>query len=170
MAKLIGHQNIVKNEIVNQIMSHKLLLKLLFYKDIKKDIFEEYDLTFAQIRQVKAENIYESMKIPLNNQDVERPYLTMQYGMKDYHTRKNPYFNGNDFYIYVFCNTLLDDTPNGSRISALEHCIYEIFDDGEVETIGNSKLGISEPIAINGTNIIGRKIPVIFADFNKELN
>ena len=168
MAELIGHQNIVKNEIVNQIMSHPLLVKLLFYKDTNIDIFTQPDLTFKQIRQVKRENIYESMKIPLNNQDVERPYLTMQYGNKDYHPRKNPFFNGNDFAIYVFCNTAIDDTFNGSRVSALEHCIYEIFDNGEVGAIGNSRLGISEPIAINGTNIIGRKIPIVFADFNKE--
>ena len=169
MAELIGHQNIVKNEIVNQIMGHPLLVKLLFYKDTNVDIFTQPDLTFKQIRQVKRENIYESMKIPLNNQDVERPYLTMQYGNKNYHSRENSYFNGNDFNIYVFCNTALDDTLNGSRISALEHCVCEIFDKGNVASIGSSELGTSTPIAINGTSIIGRKIPIIFLAKNAHM-
>lgn len=164
MAELIGHQNIVKNEIVNQIMSHPLLVKLLFYKDTNIDIFTQPDLTFNQIRQVKRENIYEYRKLPLNNETETKPYISMEYGVKEYRTRKNPTFNGNTFIFYVFCDSAIDDTFNGSRVNAIETCLSEVFNDGYVKALGKSRINISEPIYIQNTNIQGRKIEMWFYD------
>lgn len=176
MAELIGHQNIVKNEIVNQIMSHPLLVKLLFYKDTNADIFKQPDLTFDQIRQVKRENIYEYRKLPLNNETVARPYLSMESGVKKYHKDKNKHYNSGIFIIYLFCEGEVDATVNGSRTIAIEECLRELFDEKSLkirnmetqkdEYVCQTYIGETTPNGANGTNAVGRIITLEYSGFN----
>lgn len=167
-----GKKNAVRHEIVNKIKSNMILLKFLYYTDeLDKDILSLPDLTLSQIKDVTDNYIYRYQKIEGHKDTDKKCYISMNYGIKQYHEKNNIYFNGNAFDIYVMCDRTVDyNKSNGSRIDAIEECIANIFDNGEVGCIGFSKIDFSEPINIRSSDYVGVHISIIFYDKNGELN
>lgn len=148
------------------------MLKFLYYvNETKNDILSLPDLTPSQIRDVVDTSIYRYQKVEGNNNLDKKCYLSMNYGIKQYHTVQNPYFNGNTFDIYIMCERDVDYIEaNGSRIDAIEHCLASIFDNGDIECIGRSRIDLSEPINIRGSDYTGVHITIAFYDKGLELN
>ncbi|MEG0087051.1 MAG: hypothetical protein RR817_11340 [Niameybacter sp.] len=165
---LYGQMNETMQAILGQVMQHQDLLKFLYYTTNDLNVEEASDLSDAQRVQVKRENVYGYRKLPLNNQSEMKPYLCMEYGSKTYHMEQNKFFNGNEVVFYIFCEGSLDPTQNGSRVLAIEACLRALFDGGQVEAIGKSKLKYSEPLGIQNTNLVGRRVSVIFYDFEQD--
>lgn len=161
-----GKKNEVLREIKTKIKSNMMLLKFLYYTDVlDEDITILPDLTSEQIRDIVDSCIFNYPKLEANKESDKKCYLCLTYGTKQYHMDKNKFFNGNTFDIYIICDRDIDyNIINGSRIYAIEDCIAELFDEGEVETIGLSRIDYSEPVAIRGTDYIGIHIAVSFFD------
>ena len=125
------------------------------------------DLSSSQIRDIIDSSIYRYEKVEANKTIDKKCYISMNYGLKQYHARNNPYFNGNAFNIYIMCSRDIDFIEaNGSRVDAIEHCIADIFEDGELNTIGKSRVDFSEPISIRGSDYVGSHISIVFFDSN----
>lgn len=161
-----GIKNEVTRDIKNQIRSNMNLLKFLYYVDeVDKDITLLPDLTPTQIRDVVDNYIYDYQKVEANRDTDKRCYISLSYGIKQYHALNNPYFNGNSFDIYIMCAREVDyNKINGSRINAIEQCIADIFEDGDVGCVGKSRIDISEPANIRGSEYVGIHISIIFYD------
>lgn len=161
-----GYKNAVRNEIVSKLKSNMTLLKFLYYvDDLDADITTLPNLTASQIRDVVDNYIYKYEKVEANTETDKRCYISMNYGLKQYHAQNNHYFNGNTFNLYIVCERAIDYlTQHGSRMDAIEQCIADMFDYGEVGCTGNSKVDYSEPISIKGSDYICTHISIIFYD------
>lgn len=161
-----GSKNVIREEIVKQIKSNMLLLKFLYYVEVTDDdITSLPNLSPSQIRYVVDTCIYRYQRVDAIKDVDKKCYISMCYGLKQYHASRNTYFNGNAFSIFVMCDREVDFiSANGSRIDAIEACIADIFDGGEVGSIGRSYIDFSEPIQNRNNDYVGTHISIAFAD------
>lgn len=161
-----GSKNTIREDIVNQLKSNMLLLKFLYYVDtVDEDVTLLPDLTSTQIRYVVDTCIYRYQRVDAIKDVDKKCYISMCYGLKQYHAPQNTYFNGNAFSIFVMCDRDVDFIrANGSRIDAIEACVADIFDGGEVGSIGRSYIDFSEPIQNRNNDYVGTHISIVFAD------
>lgn len=168
MVKPYGQLNLQKEEFIRILMNDQKLLKLLYYKDNKVDIFEQKDLTGKEKKYIKDNNIFEYKKVPaINSEDVET-YISMEFGNTRYYNRsRNKYFVEPSIIVYLITNNHLDDCYNGSRLLSLEERIVDLFHYEHYLSIGASVVVASEAIECPYP-FVGRQISIKFVDRNEK--
>lgn len=157
--------NKIMDEIHFKIKSNQNILKLLMFDDKTVDIYEQPDLSRKESLEVTKNRIFTRKKMP--DKDEMSCYITMWYGIKNYHQRKNTGFNGNTFNIRITChNDLITNDHVGDRVCEIENIIEFLFDDKDIGAVCKCHVIDSEDGDINGTDYSGRHITIRFSDIN----
>lgn len=161
----IGQSNKIKNEIVSKIMDSQDLLKLLYYTNSDVDIYELADLTSKQKRGLMSSNIYRYKRIPANEDNESKTYLSFSYGENGYAVKNNKQFKKYTLNIWIVTRVELDDIVQGSRLDEVEDVLNEVFHTQDNNTLGDCEIKYS--VDINPPSpYLGRAIVLTFIDFN----
>lgn len=173
--KEYNQMNINKNYILNAIMSNQNILKCLYYTDNNSDILSLPDLNSEQKMQIVKNNIHKFRKIPTDRDDIQKIYISMEYGEVfymgnngGYYSAQNPYFKLPNFIFYIISyDTLDDNNVIGSRTDKIEEEIYGIFHNKNViDDFGKSFLINSTPLTLP-KNYVGRQVMMRFVGKNE---
>lgn len=169
-----GQMNINKEQIISLIMSNQNILKCIKYEDNNIDVLSEPNLTTKDKIQIRKENIYKFRKIPSDTSDIQKTYISMEYGeifymgnTGGYYNATNPYFKIPNFIFYIVSHSSLDENKViGSRIDRIEEEICNIFHDKiTIEDFGKSFLVSSTPLFLPN-DFIGRQLTLRFVGKN----
>lgn len=161
MAKIYGKLNELREEIIAKIFENQDLLKFIFYLDSDKDIPTLPDLTGRQKAELVNTKIFKHQKIDLTG-STSGCYLSFDFGVNP--RDRSGYWSRPTVIFYILCDTPYIETLNGSRIGALEQCIYNTFDG---KNLGNVKpMSVVDSSPINIGSYCGRMIKLETVDWN----
>lgn len=161
MAKIYGKLNELREEIIAKIFENQDLLKFIFYLDSDKDIPTLPDLTGKQKAGLVNTKIFKHQKIDSTG-SVSGCYLSFDFGVNP--RDRSGYWSHPTVIFYILCDTPYIETENGSRIGALEQCVYNSF---QGKDLGSTKpMSIVDSSPINIGSYCGRMIKLETVDWN----
>lgn len=161
MAKTYGKLNELREEIIAKIFENQDLLKFIFYLDSDEDIPTLPDLTGRQKAGLVNTKIFKHQKIDLTGSE-SGCYLSFDFGVNP--RDRSGYWSRPTVLFYILCDTPYIETENGSRIGALEECIYNTFEGKSLGNIKSMFVVDSSPISIG--SYFGRAIRLETVDWN----
>lgn len=161
MAKIYGKLNELREKIIEKIFDNQDLLKFICYLDSDKDIPTLPDLTGRQKAELVNKKIFKHEKINLTTGD-SGCFLSFDFGVNP--RNRSGYWSHPTVIFYILCETAYIETENGSRIGALEQCIYDTF---EGKDLGNTKpMYVIDSTPISISSYFGRAIRLETLDWN----
>lgn len=161
MAKIYGKLNELREEIIAKIFENQDLLKFIFYPDNDKDIIGLDDLTGKQKAGLVNTKIFKHQKIDLTGSE-SGCYLSFDFGVNP--RDRSGYWSRPTVLFYILCDKPYIETENGSRIGALEQCIYNTFEGKNLGSVKPMFIVDSSPINIG--SYCGRMIKLETVDWN----
>lgn len=137
---IYGGLNLIREKMIQHIMTHEDLMKFIYYKDVDKDITSLPNLTKKQKSSLLDTKIFKRRRMP-STSDKADVMISMEYGSRMYaNSNRQSYMNyvSPRFCINVISHESVDETDNGSRILAIEHCLLQLFHNKEIGSLGKS--------------------------------
>lgn len=159
--------NQVMDIIQDKIVSNKDILKLLYYDNADVDIYAQPNLSLTQVLEVVKKRVWKRKRKPLEN--IKECYISMWYGRKLYHNKRNSFFNGNTFNMVILCdNDIVENDYIGDRVCAIEAILNEEFDNADLGATCKCKVVDSNDVDVKNSNYSGRHVVLEFHDFNED--
>lgn len=163
---IYGNLNVIREKIVQYVMTHDDLINFIYYKDTDTDITALPYLSKRERNKLINTKIFKRRRLPQTSEKAD-VLLSMEYGSRAYDgSRKisNMKFVAPKFVFYVVVHESLDETDNGSRLLAIEDCLLQLFHNQNIGTLGRSYVSHTEP-TLCPQGYIGIAVTVKFTDF-----
>lgn len=162
---IYGNLNLIREKMIQHIMSHDDLMKFIYYKDVDKDIAELPNLSKKQKATLIDTKIFKRRRMP-STSDKADVMISMEYGIRHYaNSNRNSYMSyvAPRFCINVISHESIDETDNGSRILAIEDCLLQLFHNKQVGALGKTFVAQTDPL-LCPQGYIGITVSVKFFD------
>ena len=167
---LYGNLNYIREIIFQEVMTHEELIKFIHYHDIDTDITQLPNLTKREKNSLINKKIFKRRRFPATTEKAD-VMLSMEYGSRAYNGSGNGRTNKSmqEFVSPKFCFNVIvhetvDETENGSRLLAIEHCLLQLFHNQKIGTLGTSYISHTETI-LCPQGYIGICVTMKFTDF-----
>lgn len=167
---IYGNLNYIREIIFQHVMTHEDLLKFIHYHDTDTDITQLPNLTKRQKNALINSKIFKRRRFPSTTEKAD-VMLSMEYGSRNYNgvgsssvKSSMQEFVSPKFCFNVIVHETLDETDNGSRMLAIEHCLLQLFHNQRIGTLGTSYVSHTEPM-LCPQGYIGITVTMKFTDF-----
>lgn len=167
---IYGNLNYIREIIFQHVMTHEELLKFIYYHDTDTDITKLPNLTKREKNALIDTKIFKRRRFPSTSEKADI-MLSMEYGSRQYNgqSKGNSKTSMQEFVSPRFCfnvivHETLDETDNGSRLLAIEHCLLQLFHNQNIGTLGVSYISHTDSI-LCPQGYIGITVTMKFTDF-----
>lgn len=167
---IYGNLNFIREIIFQHVMTHEELLKFIHYHDTDTDITKLPNLTKREKNALIDTKVFKRRRFPATTEKAD-VMLSMEYGSRYYNgqSKGNSSISMQEFVSPKFCfnvivHETLDETDNGSRLLAIEHCLLQLFHNQRIGTLGVSYISQTDTI-LCPQGYIGITVTMKFTDF-----